>query len=332
MVRQALRVFGLPYEVVTMQDNDNYILYRLKALNGSATLSRLRTRLDDIKGYIDGDVSIVQEHGVCLRVEKSTKATYLYQDYNGYLLRHPDMILPYMVGLTSDECIVDDLAKAPHLLVAGTTGSGKSNYLHTLITSLIQSNTLTALHLIDCKKVEFSIYKNDCEVITDLISAKLSLDCLCDWMDERYTMMEKYGYDNFNDFRKSPYAVRDLDRCYHIIVVDELADLISNKEAKNYIVPRLLRIAQIGRAGGFHLVLATQRPDHTVINGTLKGNIPTRIAFNCASRWDSQVILDHTGAEHLTGNGDGLFLRNGSRNLTRFQATYIDKDYIKSKG
>lgn len=325
MIRQALQVFKLPYEVIETQENDNYILYRLKALNSSATLTRLRTRLDDIKGYLDKDVSIVQEHGICLRVEKDSKETFLYTDYNGYLKKHPEMELPFMVGLTATECIVEDLTKCPHLLIAGTTGSGKSNYLHTFIHGLLCGKTPIAMHLVDCKKVEFSVYKDNAYVYTDVEGAARMLKDVCYWMDKRYAEMEKEGFDNFKPYRK-----RHPNELYHIVVIDELADLISTKDAKKIIVPMLLRIAQIGRAAGFHLVLATQRPDHTVINGTLKGNIPTRIAFNTASRMDSQVVLDYSGAENLTGNGDGLFLKAGSRKLKRFQATFITKDYIKS--
>ena len=323
MIEQALQVFNLPYEVTEIQENDNYILYRLKALNGSATLTRLRTRLDDIKGYIDKDVSIVQDHGICLRVEKESQKTFLYTQYNGYL--DDSMELPYMVGLTANECIVEDLTKSPHLLVAGTTGSGKSNYLHTLITSLICCDNAPYMYLIDCKKVEFSVYGKHAQVVSEVSEVVNLLEYIVSEMDDRYARMQQAGVNNFKDFKKLYPSER-----YHVIVVDELADLISTKEARKTIIPMLLRIAQIGRAGGFHLVLATQRPDHSVINGTLKGNIPTRICFNCASRIDSQIVLDRAGAEHLTGNGDGLYLKNGSRDLTRFQATYIPMDYIKS--
>lgn len=324
MIRQALQVFKLPYEVVGTQENDNYILYRLKALDSSATLTRLRTRLDDIKGYIDRDVSIVQEHGVCLRVEKEKKETFLFADYNGHVFSHKEMELPFMVGLTASECIVEDLTKCPHLLIAGTTGSGKSNYLHTLLSSIMCCDNAPYTHIIDCKKVEFSAYEKHANIYTTVSEANFLLIDILKRMDDRYSRMQQAGVNNFKDFKKL-YP----NEHYHVIVVDELADLISTKEAKKMIVPKLLRIAQIGRAGGFHLIVATQRPDHTVINGTLKGNIPSRICFNTASRMDSQVVLDRAGAEHLTGNGDGLFLKNGSRDLVRFQATYLPLDTVK---
>lgn len=320
MIQEALRVFNLPFQTESIEDSGNYTLYRLRALNGSATLSRLSTRLRDIKNYTKTDVSIIEDNGVCLRVEKEHK-TYLYTDYCGYLNKHPEMELPFMVGLTNKECIVEDLTKAPHLLVAGTTGSGKSNYLHTLINALLCGKSRVCMHLIDCKQVEFSQYEDNAYVVNDVAGANKTLTDILYWMDKRYAKMKQVGVNNFVDFR--PYAKQDFDRCYHVVVVDELADLISTKQAKQSIVPKLLRIAQVGRASGFHLVVATQRPDHTVINGTLKGNIPTRICFNTASRVDSQIVLDRAGAEYLTGNGDGLFLKNGSRDLTRFQACYL---------
>lgn len=322
MIEQALQIFNLPYEVESIQDSPNYTLYGLRATGAGATLSRLRSRLNDIKNYTKSDISIIEDKGIYLRVEKS-HVTYLYTQYNGYL--DDSMELPYMVGLTANECIVEDLTKSPHLLVAGTTGSGKSNFLHTLITSLICCDSAPYMYLIDCKKVEFSVYKSAAQVVSDVPEVVNLLDFIVNEMDARYEMMQRAGVNNFKDFKKL-YP----DEKYHVIVVDELADLISTKEAKNTIVPLLLRIAQIGRAGGFHLVLATQRPDHSVINGTLKGNIPTRICFNCASRIDSQIVLDKAGAELLTGNGDGLYLKNGARDLTRFQATYIPMDYVKS--
>ena len=136
--------------------------------------------------------------------------------------------------------------------------------------------------------------------------------------------MKAAGVNNFEDFKKLYPEERR-----HILVIDELSDLIGDKKAKNAIVPELLRIAQKGRAAGVHVILATQRPDSTVINGTLKGNIPTLISFKTISRIDSQIILDRTGAEKLAGNGDGLYLKNGSMTLQRVQSPFITLEDIK---
>ena len=322
-IQQALNLFGLPFIVGAVRDSGVSTDYQLIPTSAQATLNRLKSRLDDIKAVTGASISIELNEGLWLRTDKPQKTLYNFSDYNGYVFdRYGDFELPYMVGLTANECVVEDLAKAPHLLVAGTTGSGKSNFLHTLIYSMV-CNKNCDVHLLDCKRVEFSIYKKYCDVYTDIKGAYFVTAALLQLIDTRYKDMEQRGINTFKDYRKATGAK------YHVFVVDELADLISDKEAKKIIIPRLLRIAQIGRAAGVHMVLATQRPDHTVINGTLKGNIPTRIAFNCASGFDSRVILDKSGAEYLTGNGDGLYLRNGSRDLIRFQATYLPMEELK---
>ena len=137
-------------------------------------------------------------------------------------------------------------------------------------------------------------------------------------MEKRYQQMEKNRVNDFLEYKRLyPQEKR------HILIIDELADLITDNESKKVLVPRLLRIAQKGRAAGCHVILATQRPDASVINGTLKGNMPTRAAFRTISNIDSRIILDQSGAERLTGNGDLLYLRNGSLQLERLQAPFI---------
>lgn len=323
-LQQALTLFNLPFTVSEVKNTGVSVEYLLNPEGAQATLNRLTTRIPDIQAATGLSISVVLDNGLWLRTEKGKKDVFIYRDFGGYVYdRYGSMELPYMVGMTANECIVEDLAKAPHLLVAGTTGSGKSNYLHTLADAIL-CNDNANLIMLDCKKVEFSVYRNCANVYTDVNGAYLVTAWMLQEIEDRYTRMEKYGIDTFTALRE-----REPDTKYEVFIIDELADLISNKETKKEIIPRLLRIAQIGRAAGCHLVLATQRPDHTVINGTLKGNIPTRIAFNCASSFDSRVILDKTGAEYLTGNGDGLYLRNGSRDLIRFQACYLPIDNVK---
>ena len=323
-IQDALDLFGLNFTVSGVNDTGIATEYNLIPMDKGATINRLKTRLDDLMSLTGEQISIVLNGGLWLRCEKQKKTVFNFSDYSGYVLnQYGKFELPYMIGLTSSECIIEDLAKAPHLLVAGTTGSGKSNYLHTLITCIAGNNN-ASLFLLDCKRVEFSVYEKIANVYKDIEGAYFITAWLLQEMDNRYKLMEKYGVNDIKELRKF------MDIKYRVFVVDELCDLLSDKEAKKKIVPRLLRIAQLGRAAGIHLILATQRPDHTVINGTLKGNIPTRIAFNCASSFDSRVILDKTGAEYLTGNGDGLYLRNGSRDLIRFQACYYPMDEIKN--
>ena len=323
-LQSALDLFGLSFDISSIQDTGISTDYLLIPTKKDATINRLRTRLDDIQAVTGSSISIVLSNGLWLRIDKPQKAIYNYKNYNGYVYdKYGVLELPYMVGLTSSECIVDDLANAPHLLVAGTTGSGKSNYLHTLINAML-CNVNCDVDLVDCKKVEFSIYNNLANVYTDVNGAYFITACYLSMMDERYTRMQKEGYTNFSDYRKI-----HPNEHYRVLVIDELADLLMNKEDRKELSWRLQKIAQIGRAAGFHMVLATQRPDCKTIDGVLKANIPTRISFNVSSRVDSQVIIDRTGAERLTGNGDGLFLDKKS-NLTRFQACYFDIEDIKA--
>lgn len=325
MIQEALNTFKLPYKVVEEIDTGNYILYRMKAVGAGATLNRLKARIDDIKAYTGKSVSIQSdENGVFLRTEKENKQIYLYEDYCGYV-KESNYRLPFMLGLTERGVVVEDLTKCPHLLIAGTTGSGKSSFLHTLTMSLLFSDCY--LFMIDCKRVEFGVYKDCANIHNDLDGAKHVLTYLIEEIERRYEMMQEAGVNKFEDFQKTDYPEKH--RKYDVLIVDELADLISSSEAERAIMPNLLRIAQIGRACGVHMVLATQRPDTSVINGTLKGNIPARISFNVATRFDSQVILDRSGAEYLTGNGDGLYLKNGSNDLTRFQSTYISMERLQ---
>jgi S-DNA-T family DNA segregation ATPase FtsK/SpoIIIE len=322
-IQQALNLFGLSFTVSNIQDTGVSVDYQLIPTAANATINRLKTRLDDIQAVTGERISVVLDNGLWLRTDKPQKKIFNYKDYCGYVTKKYGVFeLPYMVGLTSTECIVDDLAKAPHLLVAGTTGSGKSNYLHTLINAML-CNTHCCVDMIDCKKVEFTVYSKPCNVYTDVDGAYYITAAYLRMMDARYEAMQKEGYTDFKEYRK-----KHPDECYRVLVVDELADLLMNKEDKKELSWRFQKIAQIGRAAGFHMVLATQRPDCKTIDGVLKANIPTRISFNVSSRVDSQVIIDRTGAERLTGNGDGLYLDKKS-NLTRFQACYFSMDDIK---
>lgn len=323
-IQQALNLFGLSFTVSNIQDTGVSVDYQLIPTAANATINRLKTRLDDIQAVTGERISVVLNNGLWLRTDKPQKKIFNYRDYNGYVYdKYGVFELPFMVGLTSSECIVDDLAKAPHLLVAGTTGSGKSNYLHTLIDAML-CNKNCYVNMIDCKKVEFTVYDKCANVYTDVDGAYFITAAYLRMMNERYDAMQKEGYTDFKEYRKA-----HPDEKYSVLIVDELADLLMNKEDKKELSWRFQKIAQIGRAAGFHMVLATQRPDCKTIDGVLKANIPTRISFNVSSRVDSQVIIDRTGAERLTGNGDGLFLDKKS-NLTRFQACYFDIEDIKT--
>lgn len=324
-LNEALQLYNIPYVIESETTAPGFTSYKLQPAGASATPERLKSKLNAlIKAtgkrleIIDADVSLY------LR-EKTESVIYNYFDYNGYI-DYNNKSLPFIVGFNQNGIILDNMEQARHILIAGTTGSGKSVFLHNLITTLC-CNPNCYLYLVDCKQVEFSLYENNALVGYDVFgetSAASFAASLVDIMQDRYTKMKAAGVNDFNEYQKINKSERR-----HVLVIDELSDLIHDKKSERVIIPRLLRLAQKGRAAGIHIVLATQRPDATVINGTLKGNIPTRLAFRTISNMDSRIILDQSGAEHLNGNGDGLYLKNGAFNLERVQSPYISIEDIK---
>lgn len=248
------------------------------------------------------------------------------------------------LGKSTDNNIYNlDLCKTPHLLIGGTTGSGKSVLVNSILTSLLMNYTPKELELvlIDVKQVEFSMYKGIphllCDTITDLKNTKMILHETIECINNRYKILKNNNCRNIQEYNKnSQYKMS-----YRLIVIDELAELFmlegksrfrADLEGYDRIENQLCRIAQIGRACGVHLILATQRPSTDVITGLLKSNIPSRIALNVSSGVDSKVILDSTGAEKLTGKGDMLLKLIGNNNLIRLQSAFISdkeqKEYI----
>jgi S-DNA-T family DNA segregation ATPase FtsK/SpoIIIE len=230
-----------------------------------------------------------------------------------------------------------DLCKTPHLLISGTTGSGKSVLINSILTSLLlnYSPSEMELALIDIKQVEFSMYKGIphllCDTITNLEDTKIVLsECIAD-INRRYEILKESNCRNIQEYNR----INLTPMKYRLIVIDELAELfmLENKsrfradlEGYDRIENQLCRIAQIGRACGVHLILATQRPSTDVITGLLKANIPSRIALSVSSAVDSKVILDTTGAEKLLGKGDLLLKLIGNSDLTRLQSAFIGNE------
>ena len=218
-----------------------------------------------------------------------------------------------------------DLAKMPHLLIAGTTGSGKSVGLNTFILSLIARKKPTEVKfvLIDPKRIEFSVYNDQrymlAPVVTDNALASATLAYLVDEMEQRYSIFEKELVRNIGEYHEKCGAMP-----YIVCVIDEFADLIAADKTVEVSVQRL---AQKARAAGIHLMLATQRPSVDVVTGVLKANFPTRMSYKVASQFDSRTILDAPGAEELLGRGDALFLpQNGE--IKRIHGAYIPDEGI----
>jgi DNA segregation ATPase FtsK/SpoIIIE, S-DNA-T family len=244
--------------------------------------------------------------------------------------------------------VIADLAKMPHLLIAGATGSGKSVCINTLITSLVYRHTPTTLRflMVDPKMVELSVYNVlphlRHKVVTDNRDAAAVLKWAVLEMQDRYELLAANGARNIQDFnrkvqegaklrnaKRNDVAFEDLEYKggivpYIVVVIDELADLMMTVQAE--VETPLAMLAQKARAIGIHLILATQRPSVNVITGLIKANFPSRIAFRVASQIDSRTILDGMGAEALLGNGDMLFIPPGKSEPSRLQGAYISSE------
>ena len=268
---------------------------------------------NDVRVFIDEDK---------LYIEKKTSGQVIFDDlYKGLDVDKHRMV----IGLDSKgDKIYCDLEDMPHMLVAGTTGSGKSVFLNSLIVSLYMNHwNDTEIVAIDPKGVEFKQF-SPLKNFSYIDSTELAIAMfkkLCEIMDERYAKLAKANCRNIDEYNEKNAPMSRV-----VIVVDEFADMLitGGKEAEKYIV----RLAQKARAAGMHLILATQRPSADVVTGLIKTNIPTRVCLSVKSQVDSRIILDEKGGEKLKGHGDMLFQANGERNPIRVQGVYLKDSEI----
>ncbi|WP_435114009.1 DNA translocase FtsK [Candidatus Pelagibacter bacterium nBUS_36] len=254
---------------------------------------------------------------------------YLSEILNNPDFKKKDIKLPIALGKNiSGVPIVGDLASMPHLLIAGTTGSGKSVCINTIILSLLYRHTPDRCKfiLIDPKMLELSTYEGIphllCPVITEAKKAASVLGWVVKEMESRYRLMTKEGVRNIDGYNSK----HKLPMPYIVVVVDEMSDLmlVAGKEIENYIQ----KLSQMARAAGIHIIMATQRPSVDVITGTIKANFPTRISFQVTSKIDSRTILGEQGAEQLLGKGDMLYMSSANR-IVRIHAPFVSDNEIE---
>ena len=259
----------------------------------------------------------------------SRENVYLSEILNNPDFKKKDIKLPIALGKNiSGVPIVGDLASMPHLLIAGTTGSGKSVCINTIILSLLYRHTPDRCKfiLIDPKMLELSTYEGIphllCPVITEAKKAASVLGWVVKEMESRYRLMTKEGVRNIDGYNSK----HKLPMPYIVVVVDEMSDLmlVAGKEIENYIQ----KLSQMARAAGIHIIMATQRPSVDVITGTIKANFPTRISFQVTSKIDSRTILGEQGAEQLLGKGDMLYMSSANR-IVRIHAPFVSDDEIE---
>ena len=335
----ALQSFGINPHIVDVIRGPSVTRYELE-LDSGVKLSKITNLSEDIALALGAQgvrISAVPDKISVVGIEvpnKIVNTVYAREVIGSNLFTEKKSKVSFAVGKDiSGSCIIGDIGKMPHMLIAGTTGSGKSVCMNTLIVSLLYKAKPEEVKLImvDPKMVELGIYNGIphllIPVVTDPKKAAGALQWTVTEMLRRYRLMSDEGVRDLESYNKAVANDPDQEKLAQIVVViDELADLmlVAAKEVEESIC----RIAQMGRASGIHLVIATQRPSADVITGTMKANIPSRIAFSVSSAMESRIILDMQGAEKLVGKGDMLFAPHGQGKPQRVQGCFITDDEV----
>jgi len=353
-LEQLLSEFNVHAKVVAAETGPVVTMFELE-LSAGVKVSQISTLSNDIARALSaGAVRVVAplpgKHTIGIEVPNSQKEKVRMKDIMQLAGSKPGrMQIPLYLGKdSSGEALVSDLTSMPHLLIAGTTGSGKSVCINTIIAGILLTKRPDEVKmiLVDPKMVEMTAFNTVphlmCPIVTETQRAVQILEWATVKMDERYALLAEARVKNISEYNMlGPEGVLERFKPsnedeaakipkklpYVVIIIDELADLMmtSPKEIEAYIV----RLAQKSRAVGIHIVLATQRPQATVVTGLIKSNMPCRIGFRVAARMDSRIILDQNGAESLLGQGDMLFLKPGTSDLIRSQGTFVDDMEVK---
>jgi len=344
---KVLRTFGVEISSIKATVGPTITLYEITPAEG-VRIARIRNLEDDIALSLAAEgiriIAPIPGRGtIGIEVPNAKKNIVSMQSVlNSKKFQETTMDLPCAMGKTiTNEVFMFDLAKAPHLLVAGATGQGKSVGLNAILTSLLYKKHPAELKivLVDPKMVEFSIYSNidkhflaalpeesENPIITDTSKVVRTLNSLCVEMDARYELVKAAGERNIKDYNKK-FIARKLNpenghryMPYIVVIIDEYGDLIMTA-GKEIELP-IARIAQKARAVGIHMIIATQRPTTNIITGTIKANFPARIAFKVSQGIDSKTILDRMGAQQLIGRGDMLYLQGNEP--IRVQCAFVD--------
>ena len=332
LLEKVFEDFNIDIEVVNVKYGPVVTLFEILPAAGTK-INTIINLADDISRSMGvGAVRIAQIFGtqflgVEVPNEKRETITIkeLLSDSNFTNTSHK---IPLCIGKDiSGNIEVIDLSKTPHLLVAGTTGSGKSVFINTLLASILYkfSPEEMRLILIDPKMLELSVYNDIAHLLTPVVTepkkAIIALKWVCKEMERRYSLMNEENTRSLEGYNQ-----KSIERLPYIVVfIDEMADLMmtAGKEVEHHVQ----RLAQMARACGIHLVMATQRPSVDIITGSIKANFPSRISFQVASKYDSRTVLGETGAEQLLGNGDMLMSKNGG-NIIRYQSAFISDNEV----
>ena len=332
LLERVFQDFNIEIQVINVKHGPVVTLFEILPAAG-IKINTIINLADDISRSMGvGAVRIAQIYGtqyLGVEVPNEKRETVTIKELlSNENFKNTSSKIPICIGKDiSGNIEVIDLSKTPHLLVAGTTGSGKSVFINTLLASILYKFSPKELRLIliDPKMLELSVYNDIAHLLTPVVTeakkAIIALKWVCKEMERRYSLMNEENTRSLEGYNE-----RSIEKLPYIVVfIDEMADLMmtAGKEVEHYVQ----RLAQMARACGIHLVMATQRPSVDIITGSIKANFPSRISFQVASKYDSRTVLGEIGAEQLLGNGDMLMSKNGG-NIIRYQSAFISDNEV----